>query len=316
MRTSEQIPHLVSVVIPCSNAEPFIRDTIESILCQTRPVDEVIVVDDGSGDDSAGVAESFGPPVRVIRQSRGGVSAARNRGIQEAKGDLIAFLDADDLWSPQKIERQLAYLDAHPDVDVVTSNAADFRGPTIVRFSRFSDDFFRKLQPIDFLTSYYLNQSASMVRAPLVRVVPYPEGEAYNEDMVHTTILRTRTEIGRVQETLVYIRRHPGQATESANGFLRGASFRIKWAKENYRLIGFESETAAVSPVLKTAVDWVMTPYWSRDLQEFKRRRSALLEICPLEDPVLHELNRVLAPRFVLIFWDELRKVMRSGQNR
>jgi glycosyltransferase involved in cell wall biosynthesis len=100
----------ISVVIPCYNGARFIRETLESVRAQTRPVLEVIVVDDGSTDDSAAIAESFGPLVRVIRQPNQGESVARNRGIDEAKGDWIAFLDADDLWLPEKNEKQLTSL--------------------------------------------------------------------------------------------------------------------------------------------------------------------------------------------------------------
>ena len=88
----------VSVVIPCYNAAPWLRETIESVLAQTHPVLEVIVVDDGSTDQSAEIAESFGPCVRVVRQSNQGESIARNNGIDLARGDWIAFIDADDIW--------------------------------------------------------------------------------------------------------------------------------------------------------------------------------------------------------------------------
>jgi glycosyltransferase involved in cell wall biosynthesis len=97
----------VSVAIPCFNAASFIEETIRSALNQTIAPLEVIVVDDGSTDGSAAIAESFGLPVRVIRQNRRRQAAARNRGIAEATGDWIAFLDADDVWLPKKLQRQL-----------------------------------------------------------------------------------------------------------------------------------------------------------------------------------------------------------------
>jgi glycosyltransferase involved in cell wall biosynthesis len=82
----------ISVVIPCFNGAQFLRETLESVRHQTYPAHEVIVVDDGSTDDSAAIA---GPPVRVIRQTNQGESVARNRGIDEATANWIAFLDAD-----------------------------------------------------------------------------------------------------------------------------------------------------------------------------------------------------------------------------
>jgi len=95
----------VSIVIPCYNAAPFLRETLDSALGQTHPPLEVIVVDDGSTDDSAAIAESYGPPVRVIRQKNQGESVARNRGLSEVKGSHVMFLDADDLLVQGAVER-------------------------------------------------------------------------------------------------------------------------------------------------------------------------------------------------------------------
>ena len=106
----------VSVIIPAYNAERFLRQTIESVLAQTFRDFEIIVVDDGSKDETAEIAESFGAPVICRRKTNGGVSSARNLGIKEAKGEYVAFLDADDLWEPTKLEKQVARLDEQPQV--------------------------------------------------------------------------------------------------------------------------------------------------------------------------------------------------------
>lgn len=98
----------VSVVVPCYNGSRYLRETLESALNQTRAPLEVIVVDDGSTDDSAAIAESFGPPVRLIRQQNRGESAARNTGLHASRGDFVTFLDADDLWTSDALERLAA----------------------------------------------------------------------------------------------------------------------------------------------------------------------------------------------------------------
>ena len=95
----------VSIITPCYNGARYLRETIESALAQTRPPLEMIVIDDGSTDDSAAIAESFGEPVRVIRQKNQGESVARNRGIEVARGSHLMFLDADDLLHPEALER-------------------------------------------------------------------------------------------------------------------------------------------------------------------------------------------------------------------
>ena len=110
---------LVSVIMPAYNASPYIGEAIRSVIDQDYPNIELIVVDDGSVDGSAEVAESFGSRVKVIRQANAGVAAARNRGLAAARGELIAFLDADDLWLPGKLSAQVAYLSQHPETAVV-----------------------------------------------------------------------------------------------------------------------------------------------------------------------------------------------------
>jgi glycosyltransferase involved in cell wall biosynthesis len=104
----------VSVIIPCYNQGRFLGDAIESALRQTLGRPEVVVVDDGSGDDSAQVAARY-PGVRLIRQENRGLSAARNAGIDASTGDYLVFLDADDRLLPRALESGVKCLDDHPD---------------------------------------------------------------------------------------------------------------------------------------------------------------------------------------------------------
>jgi glycosyltransferase involved in cell wall biosynthesis len=108
----------ISVVIPAYNASRFIAETLESVLAQTLQPDEVLVIDDGSTDDTAAIAESFAPRVRVYRRSNQRQAAARNFGVQQATSEWIAFIDHDDLWEPNKLERQMAELARHPEADL------------------------------------------------------------------------------------------------------------------------------------------------------------------------------------------------------
>ncbi len=109
----------VSVVIPAHNAEKHICETLDSVLAQTYRDFEVIVVDDGSADATQELVRAYGPRVRLVTQKHGGPSAARNRGIREASGRFIAFVDSDDLWLPEKLGEQVSRFDHEGRVGLV-----------------------------------------------------------------------------------------------------------------------------------------------------------------------------------------------------
>ena len=112
---------VVSVVIPAFNAAGTIDRAIDSVLSQTMSATEIIVVNDGSHDDTSKVVRGYGDRVILIEQTNAKTAAARNRGMDAASGDFIAFLDADDYWEPEKLERQLAVMDHEPSVSIVGS---------------------------------------------------------------------------------------------------------------------------------------------------------------------------------------------------
>lgn len=133
----------VSVIIPTYNRRMQIMHAIESVLAQTAPVDEIIVVDDGSSDDTvAAVRERFPSGVKVLTQKNAGVSAARNRGVREARGEWIAFLDSDDIWFPEKIARQLEALQAMEGEPGLCFTDNLFGGNPQMSYSRFEETGF------------------------------------------------------------------------------------------------------------------------------------------------------------------------------
>src|ERR1700754_2251114 len=109
----------VSVVIPVRDGAKYLGSAIDSVLAQTSPPQEVVVVDDGSLDDTPTVIAGYGDPVRGIRQSRHGNASALNRGIAAVRGDYVAFLDADDLWAPEKLAVQMRILEEDESIDAV-----------------------------------------------------------------------------------------------------------------------------------------------------------------------------------------------------
>jgi glycosyltransferase involved in cell wall biosynthesis len=119
---------LVSVVVPAYRGERFLGAALDSVDSQTYPHVELIVVDDGSDDASAKIADEHAG-ARVLREPHRGVSAARNAGIAVAQGELVAFLDADDEWMPRKLERQIALMRARPEVAIVHTYVMTFFAP-------------------------------------------------------------------------------------------------------------------------------------------------------------------------------------------
>ena len=123
---------LVSVVIPTYNSAQFVGDAVKSVLEQTYSRHEIIVVDDGSTDNTKEVLQLFGERIQYIHQENRGPSAARNTGIRLAKGAYICFLDADDLWLPGKLEVQVSFMERHKDVGLVLSDHEEFDSTGVV----------------------------------------------------------------------------------------------------------------------------------------------------------------------------------------
>ncbi len=119
---------LVSAIIPNYNYSQYLREAIESVLGQTYSKLEIIVVDDGSEDNSRQIIKSYADKIKPIFQQNQGVAAARNRGVAESNGEYIAFLDADDAWLPEKIEKQVELLISNPELGLVYVNVMEIDG--------------------------------------------------------------------------------------------------------------------------------------------------------------------------------------------
>lgn len=121
----------VSVIITAFNEAKYLSEAIDSALGQTYAPFEVVIVDDGSTDETPTVAASFGRAIHYDRQPHKGLSATLNRGVQLAQGDLFAFLDHDDVWVPDKLQKQIAVLQAHPEIDMVFGYSRYFASPDL-----------------------------------------------------------------------------------------------------------------------------------------------------------------------------------------
>lgn len=122
---------LVSVIVPVYNGAAYLAEALASVAYQTYQPLEVIIVDDGSTDDSRAIARKVAPHAQFIRQANQGAAAARNRGVAEATGELLAFLDQDDVWMREKLAWQVAALAADPTADIVFGHVQQFLTPDL-----------------------------------------------------------------------------------------------------------------------------------------------------------------------------------------
>lgn len=192
---SRPAPFLVSVVIPLYNKEAAVERTIRSVITQTRPPDELLIVDDGSSDRSAEIARKVlaeAPPgieCRMISQDNAGVSAARNRGAAESRSEFIAFLDGDDEWLPTYLAEIERLASDYPDATVLTVRLAKpgLNGRLLPEPSALPRDFVGRLdRPLDlYRRGYGIMSSSSIVirRDAWERSGGFPLGVAAGEDM-------------------------------------------------------------------------------------------------------------------------------------
>src|SRR2546422_9975530 len=135
----------VSVITPTFNCARFVLRAIASALAQTYMDYEIIVADDGSTDDTRDVLAHFGTRIRYLYQPNGGLSSARNLALSKASGELIAYLDADDMWYPHKLESQVAFLDVHSECGLVHSDVTVIDELDRVIHSGFNQETRRKV---------------------------------------------------------------------------------------------------------------------------------------------------------------------------
>ena len=228
---------LVSVIIPTYNYGRFLREAIDSVLGQTFQDLECIVIDDGSTDETGHVIASYSDQRLVsARTPRLGVSAARNRGLDMSRGELVAFLDADDRWRKDKLERQVAILAGEPNVDMVFTNFVRFTStgewlpdqftyvPELDHVSRrktAGDGLVIEENPFDFLVG--TREAAAWVPTIIVRrtaagSVRFPIGVSVCEDLHYLLHVAWKSRLlAYLPDPEVEVRRHGGNAYEAGD---------------------------------------------------------------------------------------------------
>ena len=226
---------LISIIIPCYNGERFVADAIRSALGQTYPAKEVIVVNDGSKDSSLQVIKSFGPAIRWLDVPNGGASVARNLGLEIACGDIIQFLDADDLLYPEKLTRQLPLLLEDPGgmvfcqtevVEMETNKRLGTWGRTL-----------GKTDPVVYVFTSVLQTAAPLHwKANLLKVGGFrKEMPPCDDPDLHFRLACHGVRFHQLPEVLYTSRRVQGSLSKS--NLARGLQQEIRLAHDSYDML-------------------------------------------------------------------------------
>jgi glycosyltransferase involved in cell wall biosynthesis len=202
----------VSIIIPVYNGTNYLREAVESVLAQTYADYEVLVVDDGSTDGTWDLIQSYGDRVRGFRKPNGGVASALNLGIREMRGRWFAWLSHDDLWLPDKLEKQVSFLEANPQFKGCYTDfiVMDEHGKTL---HVIDTPWYPRHQAVrELFRGAYINGSSILVeRSCFDEAGTFSQRWRYNQDTHMWLRLLRRYEIGRVAEKLVKQRVHGAQ---------------------------------------------------------------------------------------------------------
>jgi glycosyltransferase involved in cell wall biosynthesis len=224
----------VSVIIPTYNREKFIGRAIESVLAQTYKNFEIVVVDDGSTDNTRKALEPFDGKIKYIYQENGGSSSARNRGLQESTGEYIAFLDSDDTWTPNKLAVQLDILDKNKHTGIVYSKMLMFNEKGERIGTKPDDPSGRNFEELieisgDIPTSSVLTRRECFDKAGL-----FDENLPTMQDFDMWLRISEHYDIYEYEESLAYYYRHNQQNTSSRANCLYGLVLLNRKILKNY----------------------------------------------------------------------------------
>jgi len=246
----------VTVLIPAYNAESFIEDALRSALAQSLAPREVLVVDDGSTDDTQRRARAFGESVRVITIPHGGPSRARNEGLRQARGTHIVFLDADDILEPELCERATSLLEQHPHLGFVFSNYRLFfedgqtTGPRIPAgaFGGEAEVILTDPPRQIFSHGHAISSSGLCARREALAEAGYfDESLRGGEDLEYWSRIFLRRSVAFLAHPYVRLRRHPHSATANPMLMIPNIAMSMKRIHVSLEALGLMSE----APVLR-----------------------------------------------------------------
>ena len=302
----------ISAVIPAYNSADFIADAIASIVKQTHPVDEIIIVDDGSADNTEQVVQGIFGAIRYYKQANQGPSAARNQGVKMAGGDWIAFLDADDQWTPDKIEKQLAALARYPELQLIAGDMAEIDSqnrlltPSVLDKHQLLQDF-RQLggQPMPhaltaLLRKNFIPTGTVLVRRDVVLAAGlFNESIRFGEDLELWAKIAARHAITCLPQILMLRRLHGNNATQLTGRMLADL---VKVMQSLSDAIPAELKQQGLNPRRLVAGSYADLGYWYFSVNDYSAARSALrasLRAAVNRRAALYLLSACLPPSWV-----------------
>jgi len=268
----------ISVIIPAYNSADYIGEAIRSALAQTYTNFEIIVVDDGSTDATPEIVREFGHEVTYIRQENGGAASARNHGIRVAKGEFIAFLDADDTWLPDKLEKQITLFKNDPELGMVFTENYLFDEEGIYCDSL---DKKERLMSGDLAQSIFMNSGVAtptvMVRSEVFRKLgTFEESLTQSEDDNMWIRITSNYKGTLIDEPLVKIREHKGRISHDHVKLFDSILQSISMLQSQYG----EAVQKKIEPVLKKKISLVLFDrgHAQFDMGDYSRARRSFLE--------------------------------------
>jgi len=280
----------ISAIVPVYNCARYVGKAIESIFAQTHPASEIIVVDDGSTDGTRDALERYKSSITYIYQKNAGEPAARNTGMRHSSGDYIAYLDADDLWMPDKLELQLQYLKTHPNCDLVYTDMMTFDDQGIiehsVRAARGRVYCSGKIFPQLFRETLFGSGSVLFRKEAAEKVGGFDETFLVGSDYEMWLRMARHFDFGYVDKPLLMYRQHPEMSTQKLGKIPQGGiPWQVKVLKRTLELfpeVRRELGNSAINERLAVPYMWLGRSLMDRgDHVEARRLISGAMQYDP-----------------------------------